>query len=119
MSKLKHFTRSLVNLPLLPINAYRRSQVPLRTKETAFGTNASIKYPVEPDYMELWKSPKSYEYQVESTVDLRPPPPPVPPVPPPPPPVAVGSDYSLPEYSKNYKPGMSSRSGTGLHPRNR
>lgn len=118
MSKLKTFTRSLVNLPLAPVNMYRRSQVPRKLKETAFGTNASIKYPVEPNYVELWKSPKSYQYEVESTVDLRPPPP-VPPPPPPPPTSRSGGSYALSTFPKNYKPGMSRRTGTGIHPLHR
>ena len=111
MSKLKHFARSVVNLPLMPINMYRRSKVPRRLKETAYGTNASIKYPVKPEYLELWKNPEYHTYEVESTFDMRPPAPPAPPAPP----VTKGGDYSPHTYSKNYKPGMSSR-GTGLHP---
>jgi len=108
MSKLKHFARSVVNLPLTPINMYRRSKVPRKLKETAYGTNASIKYPINPKYLELWKNPKHHAYEVESTFDMRPPAPPTPVAPPP-------GDYTPHAYSKNYKPGMSSR-GTGLHP---
>ena len=110
MSRLKNFLRSVVNIPTIPIDMYKRRGIPRGVQQTAYGDNASIKYSPMPERAQIWDAPQRHELEVESTYDMRPKPEP---------PKIREGDYSPHSYSKDYKPGMSSRAGTGLHPNSR